>query len=184
MYGLPGRRCCLTQVRWLGGDQMAATGDRLSLVAKIAASYLRSNSVSVNQIGALISSVGMALEQASKIGRAADEAALAASVEAARKPAVSITQSVRREYIVCLEDGKHAVILKRHLRTAHGLTPQQYREKWRLPHDYPMSAPAYSEQRSQLAMGAGLGRKTGVATEIKAKRRATDGRTGASVAAP
>jgi predicted transcriptional regulator len=138
---------------------MAAAGDKLPLVAKIAASYLRHNSVSVDQIGALISSVGEALEQASEI---ADTAAFAASVEGAQQPAVSIKKSVQREYIVCLEDGKHALMLKRHLRAAHGLTPQQYREKWQLPHDYPMSAPIHSERRSMLAKAAGLGRKAGV----------------------
>ena len=105
---------------------MVAAGDKRPLIAKIVASYLRSNSLSVDQIGALISSVGNALEQVSKIGTAA------ASVEAAQQPAVSIKKSVHRAYIVCLEDGKHALTLKRHLRTAHGMTPRQYREKWRL----------------------------------------------------
>ena len=155
---------------------MAAAGDKRPLVAKIAASYLRHNSLSVDQIGALISSVGDALEQASKIGgTAADEAA---------RPAVSIKKSIQREYIVCLEDGSHWRTLKRHLRTAHGMTPQQYREKWRLPSDYPMTAPAYSERRSQFAKWAGLGRKAGATTKIEAKRRPKNGRrTGASVAA-
>jgi predicted transcriptional regulator len=135
---------------------MAGVSHKLPLVAKIAASYLRRNAISVDQIGALISSVGDALEQASKktARTAADEAA---------EPAVSIKKSVQREYIVCLEDGSHWRTLKRHLRTAHGMTPQQYREKWRLPHDYPMTAPAYSERRSQLAKWAGLGRKAGAA---------------------
>jgi predicted transcriptional regulator len=131
---------------------MAAVGGNLALTAKIAASYLRHNSVGADQIGALISSVGDALEQTSKIaGMAADEAAL--------QPAVSIKKSVQRAYIVCLEDGKHARTLKRHLQAAHGLTPQQYREKWRLPRDYPMVAPAYSALQSQVAKAAGLGGK-------------------------
>ena len=156
---------------------MAAAGDKRTLIAKIAASYLRRNSVSVDLIGALISSLGDALEQASKIDAAADEAA--------PQPAVSIKQSVQREYIVCLEDGKHALTLKRHRRSAHGMTPQQYRQKWRLPHDYPMSAPAYCEQRSQLAKGAGLGQKVGMASaKIEATRRSKHGRrAGESVAA-
>ena len=156
---------------------MAAAGDKRPLVAKIAASYLRHNSVSIDQIGALITSVGDALAQVSKIaGTAADEAAL--------QPAVSIKQSVQRSYIVCLEDGKHALTLKRHLRATHGMTPQEYREKWRLPHDYPMVAPAYSERRSQMAKAAGLGQKAG-ATTSKMKQRAKNGRrTTASVAAP
>jgi predicted transcriptional regulator len=160
----------------LGDTKMAAVGDKRPLVAKIAASYLRRNSASVDQIGALITSVGDALEQA----RIAGSAASSTSVEGAR-PAVSIKQSVQREYIVCLEDGSHWRTLKRHLRTAHGMTPQQYREKWRLPHDYPMTAPAYSEQRSQLAKAFGLGQKAGATMKTKAKE--TGRRTGASAAA-
>jgi predicted transcriptional regulator len=142
---------------------MAMAGDRLPLVVKIAASYLRRHFLSVDQIGALILLLGDALGKASKIaGTAADEAAL--------QPAVSIKRSVEREYIVCLDDGRHSRTLKRHLRTAHGMTPQQYRKKWRLPNDYPMTAPAYSEQRSQMAKVAGLGQKAG------ARQRAVDAR--------
>jgi predicted transcriptional regulator len=150
---------------------MAVARDNRPLVAKIAASYLSRNSLGVDQIGALISSLRDALEQATIAGTTADEAALAASVKGARQPAVPIKKSVQREYIVCLEDGKRSRTLKRHLRNAHGMTPQQYREKWRLPHDYPITAPAYSEQRSQLAKWAGLGRKTGATTKTKVKRR-------------
>jgi predicted transcriptional regulator len=147
----------------------------------IAASYLRRNSVSVDQIGALISSVGDGLERASRIG---GTAASSISVGGARQPAVPIKQSVQREYIVCLEDAKHTRTLKRHLRTAHGMTPKQYREKWRLPHDYPMTAPAYSERRSKLAKAAGLGQKPGVTRRTKANHRSRDAlRTDAPVAA-
>jgi len=89
---------------------------------------------------------------------------------------VSIKKSVQREFIVCLEDGKHARTLKRHLRTAHGMTPQQYREKWRLPRDYPMVAPAYSALQSQIAKATGLGMKAEETTKIKAKRRPKYGR--------
>jgi predicted transcriptional regulator len=159
-----------------------AVGEKRPLVAKIAASYLRHNSVGVDQIGALISSVGEALEQA-KIASAA-VADGASSFDGAQKPAVSIKQSVQREYIVCLEDGSHWRTLKRHLRTAHGMTPRQYRQKWRLPYDYPMAAPAYSEHRSKAAKAAGLGRKAGVSRKADAERRRKDvGRTDASVAA-
>ena len=154
---------------------MAAAGDKRTLIAKIAASYLRRNSVSIDQIGALISSVGNALGQASKIaGTAGGEAAL--------QPAVSIKKSIRREYIVCLEDRSHWRTLKRHLRIAHGMTGQQYREKWRLLHDYPLVAPAYSEQRSQMAKAAGLGQKAGAEKKAKAKRPPKNARrTGASM---
>jgi predicted transcriptional regulator len=85
---------------------------------------------------------------------------------------VPIKKSVQPEYIVCLEDGAHQKTLKRHLQSAHGMTPQQYREKWRLPKDYPMVAPAYSEQRSKMAKALGLGRKAGATKAAKSSRSA------------
>jgi predicted transcriptional regulator len=88
--------------------------------------------------------------------------------EAKASPAVPIKKSVQREYIVCLEDGIHARTLKRHLNTAHGMTPQQYRDKWELPGDYPLIAPAYSAARSKMAKKLGLGRK---ATSAKPQPR-------------
>ena len=75
-------------------------------------------------------------------------------------------KSVYRDYIVCLEDGKKMKMLKRHLKTAYGMTPQQYREKWGLPSNYPMTAPSYAEHRSTLAKRLGLGRTLG--TDAKA----------------
>ena len=74
-------------------------------------------------------------------------------------PAVPIRSSVKHDYIVCLEDGKKLRMLKRYLHTNYGLTPEQYRQKWGLPADYPMVAPAYSEMRKGLAVAIGLGRK-------------------------
>jgi MucR family transcriptional regulator, transcriptional regulator of exopolysaccharide biosynthesis len=146
------------------------------------ASYMRANSVSVDQIGALISSLGDVLEQASKIGTVADEAQ---TDERTLRPAVSIKQSIQPEFIVCLEDGKHARMLKRHLRTAHGMTPRQYRQKWQLPHDCPMAAPAYSEHRSKAAKPAATRRKAGLTRRANAKGRTENGpRTDAPVAAP
>ncbi len=85
-------------------------------------------------------------------------------------PAVPIKQSVKPEYIVCLDDGKKFKMLKRHLRTAYNLSPEEYRERWGLPRDYPMVAPNYAATRSKLAKKIGLGRKTG--TEMKARRKA------------
>jgi len=92
--------------------------------------------------------------------------------EAAEKPtpAVSIKQSVTPDYIVCLEDGKKQKMLKRHLRTAHELTPDDYRKRWGLPPDYPMVAPNYAATRSALAKKIGLGRRAG--TKTKARRKA------------
>ena len=83
-------------------------------------------------------------------------------------PAVSIRTSVKPDYIVCLEDGKKLKMLKRHLMTAYGLTPDGYRTKWGLPADYPMVAPNYAEARRQLAKDIGLGRKPG--TKVRAKK--------------
>jgi len=76
-------------------------------------------------------------------------------------PAVSIKKSLNDEYLICLEDGRKYKSLKRHLRTRYGITPEQYREKWGLPSDYPMVAPAYAKARSLLARKIGLGRKPG-----------------------
>jgi predicted transcriptional regulator len=78
--------------------------------------------------------------------------------EEPQKPAVPIRKSVTHEYIVCLEDGRKLKLLKRHLRTTYGMTPDEYRVKWNLPPDYPMIAPAYAAQRSQFAKVIGLGR--------------------------
>ncbi len=74
------------------------------------------------------------------------------------KPAVTVTKSVSDTFLVCLEDGKKFKSLKRHLRTSYDMSPEEYREKWGLPADYPMVAPGYSRQRSQLAKKMGLGR--------------------------
>ncbi len=77
------------------------------------------------------------------------------------EPAVSIKQSVKPEYIVCLDDGKKFKMLKRHLRTAYNMSPDEYRQKWGLPSDYPMVAPKYAAMRSELAKNIWLGRKAG-----------------------
>lgn len=75
------------------------------------------------------------------------------------EPAVPIKKSIHDDYIICLEDGKKLKMLKRHLKTAYNMSPEQYRERWGLPADYPMVAPNYAKQRSSLAMKIGLGRK-------------------------
>ncbi len=86
-------------------------------------------------------------------------------------PAVSIKRSVRPDYIICLDDGKKFKMLKRHLRTVYNMSPEEYRAKWNLPSDYPMVAPKYAEQRSELAKKLGLGRKRG--RKARARRTAT-----------
>jgi predicted transcriptional regulator len=87
----------------------------------------------------------------------------ATALEPAPEPAVSVKKSVTPDYIICLEDGKKFKSLKRHLRTRYGMTPDEYRTKWALPHDYPMVAPNYAKERSNLAKRMGLGqtRKSG-----------------------
>ncbi len=121
----------------------------LELVSKIVTAYVSHSSVSTDQLPGLIRSVHDAL---SGIGDRPVQS---------REPAVPIKRSVKPDYIVCLEDGKKLKMLKRHLRTAFDLSPQEYRIKWRLPEDYPMVAPKYAKQRSELAKKIGLGRKPG-----------------------
>lgn len=149
-----------------------ADNNKLDLVANVVSSYLRRNSISVEQIGTVVANVTRALEQASRQleGAPVEEAPEAAAQEP-QKPSVPIRRSVQNDHLVCLEDGAKVKTLKRHLQSAHGMTPQQYREKWNLARDYPMTAPAYSARRSQMARELGLGRKAGE-TRPKRGRRA------------
>ena len=123
----------------------------IELTANIVSAYVSNNSVSSADIPALISQVHSALKRVSG-------SAPAAAVEPL-KPAVPIKRSVNPDHIVCLEDGLKFKSLKRHLRTRYSMTPDQYREKWSLPPDYPMVAPNYAAARSQLAKQMGLGQQ-------------------------
>lgn len=125
--------------------------DYIGLAANIVAAYVSHNSVPSAEIPNLISQVYATLK------RVADGQVVSAA-EAAR-PAVPIKRSVTAEYIVCLEDGLKFKSLKRHLRTRYNLTPEQYREKFNLPADYPMVAPNYAAARSKLAKDMGLGQQ-------------------------
>lgn len=147
--------------------------DKLNLIVSVAANYLRRNSVGIDQIPNVISTVTRAIEQAAKEIEGLPVAAAVPAVPVeTQAPAVPIKKSVQREHIICLECGIRARTLKRHLQSAHDLAPQQYREKWQLPKDYPMVAPAYSEKRSHMAKELGLGRQAGgPATEETPKRR-------------
>ena len=120
------------------------------LTAEVVAAYVSNNVVQTGDLPGLIANVHSALGSTT--------AADAAPAEKP-KPAVPIKKSVQHEYIICLEDGMKFKSLKRHLMTYHGLTPEEYREKWGLPADYPMVAPAYAEARSRLAKEMGLGQK-------------------------
>ena len=121
----------------------------IELTADIVAAYVGNNPLQMAELPGLISQVHSALSGITT--GAAEEPA------EPLKPAVSVRKSVTPEYIVCLEDGKKFKSLKRHLRTHYDLTPEQYREKWGLAPDYPMVAPNYARQRSDLAKKMGLG---------------------------
>jgi predicted transcriptional regulator len=131
-------------------SEMAET--LITLTADIVAAHVSNNSVSVNDVPALIANVHGAL---------AGLGGPAATVQTRREPAVSIRSSIKPDYIVCLEDGKKLKMLKRHLMTSYGMTPEDYRAKWGLSPDYPMVAPNYAETRRTLAVKIGLGRKPG-----------------------
>ena len=122
----------------------------LTLTADIVAAHVSNNSVAVNDLPTLIQNVHGAL-----IGISGNRSA----PEARPEPKVSIRASIKPDYIVCLEDGKKQRMLKRHLMTNHGMTPDEYRQKWGLAADYPMVAPNYAEQRRTLAKSIGLGTK-------------------------
>jgi len=132
-------------------DSKPARDACLTLTADIVAAYVGRHEVAPNDIPALIHQVHAALV---RVGGEALEVAAEAP-----KPAVSPKRSVTPEYIVCLEDGKKFKSLKRHLRTQYKMTPEQYREKWGLPPDYPMVAPNYAAARSHLAKQMGLGQQ-------------------------
>jgi predicted transcriptional regulator len=123
----------------------------LELTAQIVAAYIGNNSVPSGEIANLIGQVHTALKRV--VG------APAAAPADVAKPAVPVRRSIASDYIVCLEDGKKFKSLRRHLRTQYDMTPEQYREKWSLPPDYPMVAPNYAAARSQLAKQMGLGQQ-------------------------
>lgn len=121
----------------------------VAITASIVAAYVSNNTIASAEIPGLIADTHAALSRAA--GRAV-------TVERDdSKPKVAVKKSVMPDYIICLEDGKKFKSLKRHLRTHYNLSPEEYREKWGLPHDYPMVAPNYAQARSQLAKKMGLG---------------------------
>ena len=123
----------------------------VELTADIVSAYVSNNTVVATDLPALISNVFDALKKAASSG--------AQPAKEELRPAVPIKKSVTSEYIICLEDGKKFKSLKRHLRTHYDLSPEEYREKWGLPHDYPMVAPSYAAARSDLAKRMGLGQR-------------------------
>ncbi len=130
-------------------DASSAQTVDLSLVAWIVRSYVAQNTIGIDQLAGLISTVHRSL---SGLGKSAP-------APAPLLPAVSIRRSVQRDRVVCLECGFLSQMLRRHIRVAHGLEPAEYRVRWKLPADHPITAPAYSERRSTLAKRIGLGRR-------------------------
>jgi predicted transcriptional regulator len=120
----------------------------VTLTADIVAAHVSNNNVAVSDLAVIIQNVHGALSSLGKLVPANDTKA---------EPAVSIRASIKPDFLICLEDGKKLKMLKRHLMTHYGLTPDQYRQKWGLPADYPMVAPNYAEQRRTLAKKIGLG---------------------------
>jgi predicted transcriptional regulator len=123
----------------------------IELTANIVSAFVSNNSVAVGDIPALINQVHSALLRVSSGPKEQSAEPL--------KPAVSLKKSITPDYLVCLEDGKKFKSLKRHLRTQYNMAPEQYREKWGLPPDYPMVAPNYAAARSKLARDMGLGQQ-------------------------
>ncbi|MEM6616644.1 MAG: MucR family transcriptional regulator [Pseudomonadota bacterium] len=124
--------------------------------ADIVSAYVSNNTIAASEVSTLIGQVHNALS-----GLAGGEAE---KEQEPAKPAVPIRRSVTPDHIICLEDGQKFKSLKRHLRTHYDLSPEQYREKWGLPSDYPMVAPNYAKARSELAKQMGLGQKRKVKT--------------------
>ncbi len=124
----------------------------VGLAADIVAAYVGNNTVPVTNLPNLINEVYRALTGA------VDSSSEKSAEDSDLRPAVPVKRSIHPDYLICLEDGKKFKSLKRHLRTHYDLTPEQYREKWNLPPDYPMVAPNYAEARSNLAKQMGLGR--------------------------
>lgn len=138
----------------------------IELTADVVAAYVSNNPVPVSELPNLIADVHAAL---GRVGGAPEPTPVDKP-----KPAVNPKRSVQDDYIVCLEDGKKFKSLKRHLMTHFNLTPEGYREKWKLPADYPMVAPSYTAARSLLAKKSGLGRKPkDVAAETAASQKRT-----------
>jgi predicted transcriptional regulator len=124
------------------------SNELLSLTTEIVAAHVSNNSVPVTELPQLIEQVYKTL---------ANVGVEPAPAQERPQPAVPIKKSVTPDYIVCLEDGKKLKMLKRHLKTAYDMSPEEYRDRWQLPPDYPMVAPNYAKQRSKLAKQIGLG---------------------------
>jgi predicted transcriptional regulator len=133
----------------------------LELTAQIVAAHVANNTVSVPDMPSLIEQVHRSLARLGNVTMA--------SVAERPQPAVSVKKSITDEFLICLEDGQKLKMLKRHLKTSYDMTPEQYRERWGLPSDYPMVAPNYARHRSALAKQSGLGNSSRVGRPKRAQ---------------
>ena len=131
-------------------QQKAERGDILRMTAEVVAAYVGNNSLPATQLPDVINTVYGTLHRVNGVAPPVNGHS--------QKAAIPVRRSITPDYIVCLEDGKKLKMLKRHLRTSYGLSPEEYRSKWGLPSDYPMVAPNYSKKRSAFAKKIGLGR--------------------------
>jgi len=128
---------------------MNSQRDLVRMTTDIVAAYVSAHSVQPNDVPGLIRTIFVALSELAETPQVA--------IEHAQQPAIPVKKSITPDYIICLEDGKKFKSLKRHLRTRYSMTPDEYRTKWGLSHDYPMVAPNYAKERSNLAKRMGLG---------------------------
>jgi len=131
--------------------------DILELTSEIVSAHASNNTIAANDLPQIIKDVFTTL-QTLGTGAPAQERP---------QPAVPVKKSITPDFIICLEDGKQLKMLKRHLKTSYNMTPEEYRERWGLPADYPMVAPNYAKKRSSLAKKIGLGRKPGARRKAK-----------------
>ena len=138
-----------------GDDDMdtANQSELIGLTSKIVSAYVSRNVVQPSDLPGLINTIHQSL-------KSLGEPAAPAEPVVDQKPAVPVKKSVFPDYIVCLEDGKKLKMLKRHLKSSYGLSPDDYRAKWGLPSDYPMVAPNYAKARSEMAVKIGLGKRS------------------------
>jgi predicted transcriptional regulator len=141
-------------------EDKTQSSPEVQVVAQIVAAYVRGNEVPATVVPQLIQTVHASLAGAGN-GWATD----------GQRPAIAIEQSVMPDYIVCLEDGRALKMLKRYLMATYGMTPDQYRDKWRLPPEYPMVAPNYVRLRSEFAKRIGLGKRTSKKGTRRAAKR-------------
>lgn len=142
---------------------MDSRADLVELTAEIVSAYLGANTTPASEIPQVIETVYRSLKGLDGLSEVSDSEP--------RAPAVPVKRSITNEFIICLEDGKKFKSLRRHLRTRYNMTPEEYRAKWGLPHDYPMVAPNYAQARSDLAKRMGLGKKPAATRSPRKARR-------------